>query len=255
MSLTSKTVATLLAASCVALAAACSQDHGAVVAGSAPVGVPEGPVADAGVRKGLDDGSASSSETSTPDKPSPTPKTYTTVSAIVHSKADLAASLFPIAVGLLWTYDVHNGITTCTPGPRTIRYRSKKMVGTREEYALDPLCDYFGDGADAVWVEGDAVFSSLATNAAPIILQPPLVDGAGWNNGAVVVDTLVRENGPVTVAAGTFSDCWTVHSVPWTSDSTYCRGVGLVRMVSTTSGPGDTGFGVELTGFDFSALP
>jgi hypothetical protein len=106
-----------------------------------------------------------------------------------------------------------------------------------------------------VRVVGDDVYSQVATGAESKVLAVPLAQGASWQSNASVTIDWIREMSPVTVPAGTFDDCWTAHALPWESWSTYCRGVGLVRSTSGDDvGAGETGFGIELTSYDFSAL-
>jgi hypothetical protein len=190
-----------------------------------------------------------------PDGASTPPKVYTTIAALVTSKADLAASLYPIAVGLKWTYQIDPGITTCSGGSRTIAVRAKSTENGQDYFAVDTPCDYFAAGANRVWVVGDAVFSQVATGAASKQLSPPLTDGATWAMNSAVTGAWVRELAPVKVAAGTFDDCWSVKTVVFGGSlSTFCRGVGVVRTSSSATN-GGTGFGSELTSYDFSALP
>lgn len=216
--------------------------------------VPAGATPDASVQ-GPPPGSTPDAGPGAPADAAPdAPQTFTTIEPLVSSKADLARSLFPVAVGLKWTYDVKPGTTTCSGRSRTITFRSKSTANGQEYFALDTVCDYFAPGANSVWIVGDAVFSQVATGAPSKSLSPPLVNGAMWAMNSVVTGTWVRELVPVTVAAGTFKDCWTVHSVPYEANVTYCRGVGVVRTSSATGG-GGTGFGSELTSYDFGALP
>ncbi len=176
------------------------------------------------------------------------------IHALVASKTELASSLFPVAVGLAWTYDIDNGTTTCSSGPRTIRYRERTTSNGQTIYSLDPTCDYFAPGANKIWVVGDDVMSQVHTGAASKVLSMPIEQGGTWSINATVTGDWIRETAPVAVPGGAFDDCWTVHSTPWDSWATYCRGVGLVKARSL-SGGGATGFGFELLSYDFSALP
>jgi hypothetical protein len=68
-------------------------------------------------------------------------------------------------------------------------------------------------------------------------MDVPVEEGHSWENGVEPTNTYVwaRETGPITVTAGTFTDCWTTVTQPGGSDqrTTYCRGVGVVRTHST----------------------
>lgn len=61
------------------------------------------------------------------------------------------------------------------------------------------------------------------------VIDPMLVDGHSWPSFPDYTFTWQRVAGTVTVPAGTFRDCWTVHSSQTGNVfTTYCRGVGAV---------------------------
>ena len=65
-----------------------------------------------------------------------------------------------------------------------------------------------------------------------MVLDSMVQEGHGWTEIPNISFTWHRE-ASVVVPAGTFSDCWTARQdVTYTAFSTYCRGIGPVRVYS-----------------------
>jgi hypothetical protein len=161
-------------------------------------------------------------------------------SAVVDSASsptDSASSdprLFPIAVGRSWTFATvaaDGGTGSCT-GTQT-----STVVGPGATYAGQPSLRYrpvcsttevdlvgTGDKLLQYQIGGDGT--------AYLFHDEPVVDGHSWTYSAGT--TFVwRSAPPVTVPAGTFTECWNrvIEETP-EYVVTYCRGVGPVRIVA-----------------------
>jgi hypothetical protein len=63
------------------------------------------------------------------------------------------------------------------------------------------------------------------------VIAEPIQVGSSWDY--FNTSYTWQDAGSVTVAAGTFSDCWTAaQNVRYVAYQTYCRGVGMVRSYS-----------------------
>ena len=137
--------------------------------------------------------------------------------------------LFPLEVGRSWALELGCGSDGNT---ETWVVTGTQMVGGREAMVLEtdfgsgPQTTYWTRVGQQVerWNEG--------TQAWEVVLMDPIEEGYEWGD----VDTYHWEPaGDVTVAAGSYSGCWTVVgcSAPnmCLNEATYCPGIGLVHEV------------------------
>jgi Cys-rich repeat protein len=142
-----------------------------------------------------------------------------------------APPLFPLMTGRSWIYEIEAlgvGVPECPPGmsTATLSPGTEHPEGTSVTYTTvcsTEASELIGLGDEVLrWVEPLAQWQPL--------LAEPVQDGHTWiydNGEAVYMFEWRRESGPVTVPAGTFTDCWT-RVVQDVQASTYCRGVGKV---------------------------
>ena len=151
----------------------------------------------------------------------------------------------PLAIGHTWVYDVtsYDGgfIPSCANGGQTSSVTGPGgTYGGAESVRYRPLC--YAGLIDAV-VSGDKVLAYVLADGgaspAPVTLvEGPVADGHTWPSTPGGGQSFTwRDAGTVSVPAGMFGRCWDrVYSHASTEIDTYCRGVGLVRVVSMASG-------------------
>ena len=153
----------------------------------------------------------------------------------------------PIAVGNAWTYDVEELGTfpLCPSGSHTAETLAEVELDGKTAYEVTSLC---ANAASSFYaVDGDVVQVNYQGTWV-LALDAPVEEGHTWSNG---VSTFTwHDEGTVTVAAGTFDDCWrATQNVSYEAYTIFCRGVGPVhwRSVDLTG----NGFDAELTGVSF----
>lgn len=148
----------------------------------------------------------------------------------------------PIVVGNSWTYQVTTFGTypLCPAGQYTGLAESAATVGGKSAVLVKSLCA--NEAASYYTVEGDVVQVQV-DGTWVLALDAPVAEGHTWSNGTSTFTW--RDAGAVTVAAGTFDDCWSAtQNVAYEAYTIFCRGVGPVRWHSK-DGAGD-GFDAEL---------
>jgi len=144
------------------------------------------------------------------------------------------ARLYPLATGETWTYQVSaiGAGSTCDAGTFTQHVLSANPAGGRDAFQMDSFCSILaGVVYDYSVPAGDEV-DFLYMGAWDTLLDPTLTDGHDWP----YINTSYhwKRETSVTVPAGTYDDCWTaVQDVSYTAANTYCRGVGLVKSISS----------------------
>lgn len=141
-------------------------------------------------------------------------------------------SLYPLAVGNTWTYDVVavGAGSVCASGAHTTTILGTDTVDGREAFETTNWCsgvsgtDFIADG------DGDEVLFNYSGDWLRLIAEPIQ---AGYSWPYFNTSYTWESAGSVTVPAGTFDDCWTARQdVTYTAYQTYCRGVGLVESYS-----------------------
>jgi len=133
----------------------------------------------------------------------------------------------PISPGRTWAYDVNvfGAFPACSAGRHSATVRKEARVEGRNAYKVESFCP--GLGASYYAVAGDRVELDYRDSWV-LLLDAPVEEGHSWTNG-VGIFTWHKE-GPVTVPAGTFSDCWrATETASFTSYTLFCRGVGPVH--------------------------
>ena len=147
-------------------------------------------------------------------------------------------SLYGLAVGNAWAYDLAVPPTTCridvtVTGMTEIDGRNAFVV-------VNTGCNATNTGYMAVEVKDLVEYGNAPPPIAWGHYDPP-VDGHTFaTNPAGNLFLTWHVTGPQTVPAGTFIDCWTLEVT--TSDGTdrgsgtiYCRGVGVIKSFSGSS--------------------
>ncbi|MCW5832245.1 MAG: hypothetical protein KIS78_07340 [Labilithrix sp.] len=165
--------------------------------------------------------------------------------------------IYPFEEDRWWDhrYAKPGGPYDCKPGVHRTTIAGRRAVGGREAWRMKTAC-----GAKqeiAVAVEGDEL-ATWFDGKWLHLLRAPLQDGARWPLAGSMM-LLTREPTPVKVEAGTFDDCWTVTLAPElpSVSTTYCRGVGVVRVRRGGPRSNYAGNDAELVGasFPLPALP
>jgi len=135
--------------------------------------------------------------------------------------------LYPLAVGRSWTYEVGavGAGAVCAPGTYSEEVLGTTSVGGREAFEVAGWCSAVGTNYLAS--DGDKV-EVYYNGGWIVVLDTPVEEGHTWTSTGPVVYTWKQE-GAVTVPAGTFDDCWRrEQQVSYTAYTIYCRGVGAV---------------------------
>ncbi len=152
--------------------------------------------------------------------------------------------LFPLVVGKVWTFKVKKigAGGFCGAGTFDSTIPSKAMLDGKEGFTLTAWCDAVNSPDILAVGTGDEIFLHF-NKAWEVVLSGKLMDGATWT--FQTLDYKWKKEGSVTVAAGTFADCWSAVRVDnATIYDTYCRGVGPVKHHNETAG---NGFEAELS--------
>jgi hypothetical protein len=154
----------------------------------------------------------------------------------------------PIVVGRSWTYDVTTFGTypLCPAGEHTGTATSESTHDGKDHAILvTSLCA--NAASEYYTVDGDVVNVDYQ-GAWILALDAPVAEGHVWSNGASTFTW--HSAGNVTVAAGTFHDCWTAtQNVAYDAYTIFCRGVGPVRWY--TKDLGGNGFDAQLKSKNF----
>jgi hypothetical protein len=148
--------------------------------------------------------------------------------------------LLPLASGRSWTFAVSavggagGAGSTCAAGVQTARVLSVSTESGQPAYAYHPICS----DSDFVLVgAGDKLLAHPTTALDPSFtyLDTPVAEGHTWQDAAGRTLTW-HDVGAVTVAAGTYADCWDRQLTSPTENGavTFCRGVGQVRYSFST---------------------
>ncbi len=151
---------------------------------------------------------------------------------------ELKRSIFPIADGWTWTYNLITfGNSTfgvpCQPGTRTQSMSATATIQGKTAVWLPLLCASTPTNA-AYSVTGDQVWKWTGTEWISY-LDAPLTEGRSFISGTRAYTWYRPYN--VTVPAGTFNDCWTKKDNRSDSFETFCRGVGLVISHNADAAP------------------
>ncbi len=163
------------------------------------------------------------------------------------TQVPLDQQIDPITVGRKWTYDVivYGNYAYCKQGVYSGETLSEKELAGRHSYQVQSLCP--GAGVSSYSVDGDRVWLYYAGSWA-LALDAPVEEGHTWSNGLVNVSW--EWAGSVTVAAGTFDDCWTAREQVASEEFTiFCRGVGPIHWHSKSAA--GNGFDAQLVGKNF----
>ncbi|MBX3204774.1 MAG: hypothetical protein KF764_06880 [Labilithrix sp.] len=183
--------------------------------------------------------------------------TETPVDAAPPDAAAPETRIYPFEEDRWWDHRYANpgGPYDCKPGVHRTTILGRKTISGREAWRMKTACG--GRQEIAVAVEGDEL-AMWFNGKWPHLLRAPLEDGARWPWVSSRM-RLTREPGPVKVEAGTFDDCWTVTLAPEIPSvaTTYCRGVGIVRLRRGGPKSNYAGNDAELVGasFPLPALP
>jgi hypothetical protein len=135
-------------------------------------------------------------------------------------------SIFPMAAGYAWTFEVTEGSAACSAGTHV----SEVVMVVEDDiieatsYQLSSPCG--GEGGFFYAAVGDSILINRGEWLT--LFGEPIEEGGSWMDGEAV--RTWQEEGTVTVQAGTFDDCWRV--LYEDNDDRYtilCRGVGRVR--------------------------
>jgi hypothetical protein len=168
--------------------------------------------------------------------------------------------LFPLAVGNRWTYRVTAGVPSSSPcpeGDHSTEILAASTVDGRAAFEANHVCDVGTPDAVRFYAHTDLGMQSQrclggATSCSggwALGLPRPIVDGATFETRAG--ETRLRRVGSVTVAAGTFSECWETRAEPPSPlVSVYCTGVGPVAFSQKDeASPPSVDYALELTSF------
>jgi hypothetical protein len=147
----------------------------------------------------------------------------------------------PIELGRSWTYDVEEigTFAYCPSGSHTGETIAQTEKNGKPAFDVTSLCQNLPSSLYAV--EGDVVFVDYLDTWV-LALDAPVEEGHTWSNGASTFTW--HDEGPVTVPAGTFDDCWrATQNVAYEAYTIFCRGVGPVHWRS-----------VDLAGNGFDAV-
>jgi hypothetical protein len=149
----------------------------------------------------------------------------------------LPADYFPLAVGNRWVYESSEGTETA-PAVESWEVISQRdhtfVVRIQQPFVTtEGVTEYFVSAPDGIGQVSGAVGSQEPRPSAPrFFLKAPLTAGASWKNGdGRYAITAVGE--PVTVPAGSFTDC--IEVTRWSTGGTatvitlYAPGVGMVQ--------------------------
>ncbi|MCC6554805.1 MAG: hypothetical protein IT372_17660 [Polyangiaceae bacterium] len=142
------------------------------------------------------------------------------------------APLFPLAVGLRWTYDVAQvgAGSACAAGQHQAEVVGSGTLAGKQSFNMTTWCAGGGDAGQYAPGAGDEVFFFYMAEWLTL-LSTPVEEGHTWDY--VNTSFTWHDAGSVTVPAGTYDDCWTMtQNVEYTAYTTYCRGVGAVRSYS-----------------------
>lgn len=178
------------------------------------------------------DGGGGASEAGVTDSGGPTADGGTDALVLVDGGdgGDAAAKdtrIDPIEVGRTWTYNVTViGIyPLCSNGIHTATTLSSAPLDGKTGLKVQSLCENAGTFDYAV--EGDRVFVHLG-GSWKLSLDSPVAANHTWTDGTL--NYRWDKLGPITTAAGTFTDCWQATTVAaYTSYIQLCRGVGPVK--------------------------
>jgi hypothetical protein len=183
-----------------------------------------------GMVAGGDAGDGGTPATQPPAEDAGTGTETSTTADSAPPKADAApidTRLDPIEVGRAWTYNVEVlGIyPSCENGLGTATTVSKSSKDGKTAFKVQSLCKDSGTFEYAV--ENDRVFY-YHLGGWRLATDEPVKVGHTWSDGTY--DYVWEDAGTMTVAAGTFTNCWTARRVlPYDSFTTFCRGVGPVH--------------------------
>ncbi len=139
--------------------------------------------------------------------------------------------LLPLTVDRTWTYDVTSTYQSCPSGVVEQRVIGTETIDGREAFRVRGFCGSEG----STFVDGDTVEDYYDWGPVGWLrqLDEPVEDGHAWtttNGSATFGMHYERAEG---------ADCWTVvQEVSYTSNWTYCRGIGLTRFEMIDLGGG-----------------
>jgi|GEM_PF-2304631 len=145
-----------------------------------------------------------------------------------------ASSLYPMAVGNVWEYEVEeHEVGSCPEGLRSHEFTEEVEIGGKMGLEGTVLCN--GELTATMTSDGSTIEQYYAPDARWFTsFQEPLAEGTSWDPFPTLTLSWA-DAGTVTVPAGTFDSCWErVSSVPSSAQNTYCVGIGLVRQVSVS---------------------
>lgn len=156
-------------------------------------------------------------------------------------------SLFPLVVGNRWTYQttVTTSPTSCQEGEHTTEILAAEEADGRHAFRASHFCQDTGTRLYAVTDEGLEV--STAPGGWGLFIPRPIVDGAQFGKPEYRLE--LRRIGTMSVAAGSFEECWQVRPVMGDGvRQTFCNNVGNVESVLVEFGTTES-WRAELTSF------
>ncbi len=142
------------------------------------------------------------------------------------------ATLFPLASGNSWTYDVtlSTADTLCEAGTHQVTATGPATYEGKQAFAVTDLCG----GADAHFAIENGEVSEWVEGFWATALKAPVEEGPTWITDGTSTFSW-KKAGSVTVAAGSFQNCWERSSSDQLQfTKTFCPEVGLVK--ATTAG-------------------
>ncbi len=161
----------------------------------------------------------------TPSVDGATLPTPTTIDA-APGKPQPDMRLDPIEVGRAWTYNVKvlGFYPSCENGVHTATALSTSQKAGKTAHTVQSLCK--NAGTYDYSVDNDRVYFHYL-GAWRLSTDEPVQAGHKWSDD--FYDYVWQDAGKVTVAAGTFDDCWKAkRDAAYESSITFCRGVGPV---------------------------
>jgi hypothetical protein len=152
------------------------------------------------------------------------------------------ASIWPLANGNSWTYDVttFGSFPVCTGGSQTSNVTQEHTLDGKDAFTVRSFCP--AAGSSDFYADGDRVYLYYQ-NAWIVALDSPVAEGHSWTE----VNSSFTWH--ATTTSG-YSDCWKAQqNVTYTAYSIYCRGVGMVRNYSQDLNGG--GWDAQLTSKNF----
>lgn len=134
-----------------------------------------------------------------------------------------AESYWPLSIGNEWTYQVKS--TYCPNGEKKSTVLNETTFSGRKAFEVTNTCEGFP--STYVSLDGENLDTEYLGKWYRLY-DTPVKEGHVWEEFRT--QAVWKRVGSVTVAAGTFQDCWRkIRKVSYTDWYEVCLGVGLVR--------------------------